>query len=399
MVRLFLKNMITLLAKKLIKNYQNYTDNGVRSAYGYLCAIVGIVLNLILFAGKFVAGTIAGSVAVTADAFHSLSDAASSVTGLIGFKLAAAKPNPKHPYGHGRIEYISSLLIAAILMVMGVELGKESIEKIIHPSNPTYSVMTFVILGISILVKLYMFLYNKSVAKKIKSSSMKAIAMDSISDTIATFAVLVSGIIAHFTGIQVDGYIGVMVALFILYAGVTSAIETVNELLGTPPEPEFVEEIENIVKSQKSILGIHDFIAHSYGPGNTYVSLHAEVPADGDILELHDMIDNAEFEIQQKLGCLATIHMDPVDIGPETLKVKEIVRTAITSIDESFLFHDFRMVAGPTHTNLIFDVVVPHGLKQTDVEIKRLISEKLKEADSKYICVITIDKDYAGHIK
>ena len=391
--------MITLLAKKFIKDYKNYSDGKVRSAYGYLCAIAGIVLNVLLFAGKFLAGTLAGSVAVTADAFNNLSDAGSSVIGLIGFKLASQKPDPKHPFGHGRYEYLSSLIISGVIIIMGVELLKESIDKIVNPAPTQFSLLTFAILGASILVKVYMFLYNRGIGRKLDSSSMKATAMDSLSDSLATLAVLVSGIISYLTHIQIDGYVGLAVTGFIFYAGISSALDTVNELLGTPPDPEFVEQIEQIDLAHDGVKGIHDLIAHNYGPGNTYISLHAEVPADGDIVEIHDMIDNIEFELSEKLGCLATIHMDPIDTSEAVVAVKNQFAAKLAEIDEQILFHDFRMVSGETHTNLIFDVVVPHNYKVSDEELRKKIELKVKEINPAYFCVITVDKDYAGYIK
>lgn len=392
--------MIKFLAKIFIKDSENVTDQRVRSAYGYLCGAVGIVLNILLFVGKFAAGTLSGSVAVTADAFNNLSDAGSSVISLIGFRLASQKPDPHHPFGHGRFEYIASLVISIIIIVMGFELGKSSFEKIVRPEPVEYSALTFVILAVSILVKLYMFLYNRSTGKRIDSSTMRATAMDSISDAVSTTAVLVSSVIAFFTSVSVDGWMGLAVAAFILFTGFQSAKETVDSLLGAPPEKEFVDEVANIVLSHDGIIGIHDMIVHNYGPGREFVSLHAEVPSDGNMVEIHDTIDNIEHDILQEMGCLATIHMDPVDVRDEfTANVKKRVKEIIEAIDPVITFHDFRMVSGPTHTNVIFDIMVPYGYKLSDEEVVKRISDAIHESDENLFAVIEVDKDFAGHIK
>lgn len=389
--------MIKFLAKIFIKDSENVTDQRVRSAYGYLCGAVGIVLNIFLFVGKFAAGTLSGSVAVTADAFNNLSDAGSSVISLIGFRLASQKPDPHHPFGHGRFEYIASLVISIIIIVMGFELGKSSFEKIVRPEPVEYSALTFVILAVSILVKLYMFLYNRSTGKRIDSSTMRATAMDSISDAVSTTAVLVSSVIAFFTSVSVDGWMGLAVAAFILFTGFQSAKETVDSLLGAPPEKEFVDEVANIVLSHDGIIGIHDMIVHNYGPGREFVSLHAEVPSDGNMVEIHDTIDNIEHDILQEMGCLATIHMDPVDVRDEfTANVKKRVKEIIEAIDPVITFHDFRMVSGPTHTNVIFDIVVPYGYKLSDEEVVKRISDAIHESDENLFAVIEVDKDFAG---
>ncbi|MBR3935422.1 MAG: cation transporter, partial [Oscillospiraceae bacterium] len=283
--------MIKLLAKIFIENSNNYTDNKVRSAYGYLCGVVGIVINIFLFGGKFLAGFISGSVAVTADAFNNLSDAGSSVISLIGFRLASQKPDPEHPFGHGRFEYIASLIISMIIILMGFELGKDSVGRIVTPEEVEYSVLTFVILGVSILAKFYMFIYNNAIGKKIDSTTLKATATDSISDTLSTFAVLVSAILGRTTGILIDGWVGLVVAGFIMFAGISSAKETIDSLLGTPPDEEFCKKVEDIVLSHDGMIGIHDMIVHNYGPGRVFISLHAEVPSDGNFVDIHDTID------------------------------------------------------------------------------------------------------------
>ena len=390
--------MIKLLAKIFIKDSQNTADSKVRVAYGYLCGAVGIALNILLFAGKIIAGTISGSVAVTADAFNNLSDAGSSIISLIGFRLASQKPDPHHPFGHGRFEYIASLIISIIIVLMGFELGKSSFEKIVAPQAVEYSAVTFAVLGVSVLVKLYMFFYNNSVGKKIDSATMRATAMDSISDAVSTGAVLISAVIAMFTNLALDGWMGLVVAAFIMVTGFKSAKETIDSLLGTPPSPEFVKQIEDMTLQYDDIIGVHDMIVHNYGPGRTFVSLHAEVPSDGDIVAIHDTVDNAEREIAKELGCLVTIHMDPVDVHDEhTAQLRENVSEIIKQINPDITFHDFRVVSGPTHTNLIFDIVSPMDCGLSDQELADTIADKIHQCNESYFAVINVDKDFASY--
>ena len=392
--------MINILAKLFIKNSENYKDSEVRSAYGYLCGIVGIVINVFLFGGKFIAGFLSGSVAVTADAFNNLSDAGSSVISLIGFRLASQKPDPHHPFGHGRFEHISSLIISMVIILMGFELGKDSVGKIVAPEEVEYSAITFAILGISILAKLYMFLYNRHFGKKIDSTALRATATDSISDTVSTTAVLLSAILTLKTGILIDGWVGLAVAGFIMFAGISSAKETIDSLLGTPPDEEFCKTVEKIVLDHEGVIGIHDMIVHNYGPGRVFISLHAEVPSDGNFVDIHDTIDNIEHDIMRETGCLATIHMDPVDVRDElTAQMKAKVAEIISGIDEKITFHDFRMVSGPTHTNVIFDIVVPYNYKYGDEEIVDIIANKIHETDERFFAVIDVDKDFTDHNK
>lgn len=390
--------MIKLLAKIFIKDSQNTADSKVRVAYGYLCGAVGIALNILLFAGKIIAGTISGSVAVTADAFNNLSDAGSSIISLIGFRLASQKPDPHHPFGHGRFEYIASLIISIIIVLMGFELGKSSFEKIVAPQAVEYSAVTFAVLGVSVLVKLYMFFYNNSVGKKIDSATMRATAMDSISDAVSTGAVLISAVIAMITNLALDGWMGLVVAAFIMVTGFKSAKETIDSLLGTPPSPEFVKQIEDMALQYDDIIGVHDMIVHNYGPGRTFVSLHAEVPSDGDIVAIHDTVDNAEREIAKELGCLVTIHMDPVDVHDEhTAQLRENVSEIIKQINPDITFHDFRVVSGPTHTNLIFDIVSPMDCGLSDQELADTIADKIHQCNESYFAVINVDKDFASY--
>ena len=390
--------MITLLSRLFIKetngslkeNPKNY-----REQYGVLCGITGIVLNVLLFIGKFLAGFFANSIAIMADAFNNLSDAGSSFITLVGFKMASQKPDSDHPFGHGRIEYISGLLVSIAILLMGFELIKSSIGKIIKPEDVATSTVTYVILIVSILIKLYMAFYNKRVGKKIDSVAMKATATDSISDCVATTVVLLCSLVAHFTSLQLDAYCGVLVAIFIFIAGFKAAKDTIDPLLGTPPENEFVEEIENTVMAHEDILGIHDLIVHNYGPGRIMISLHAEVDAHGDILVLHDLIDNIEHELKTKCNCQALIHMDPIINDDEEINhLKHDIADLIKEIDEKMTLHDFRVVKGPTHTNVIFDVVAPYNLPFKDEELKQIIAAKILDKFPCHYAVIEIDRDY-----
>lgn len=385
--------MVTLFAKIFIKNREDTKNPSVRQAYGILCGAMGIFLNLCLFAGKIIAGTISHSIAITADAFNNLSDAGSSIITLIGFKMAGQKPDPHHPFGHGRIEYISGLLVSVVILLMGVELLKSSVSKIFHPEMPVFSPVILVILLASILVKCYMFLYNRRLGKRLDSAAMAATATDSLSDTIATSTVLAATLIGHFTSLAVDGWCGLLVGLFICYAGCSAAKDTISPLLGQAPEKEFVRQISDIVTAHSEILGIHDLIVHNYGPGRVLISLHAEVPADGDFVALHDLIDTIEHELRDILNCHAVIHMDPICTGDEeTTRLNGVVKSCLAQINPSLSMHDFRVVAGPTHTNLIFDVVTPYDFPLSDADLKALIQTKMQEYSSAYYTVIDVDK-------
>ena len=358
----------------------------------------GIALNLLLFAGKFVAGILSHSIAVTADAVNNLSDAGSSVITLIGFKLAGQAPDPDHPFGHGRIEYISGLAVSFLIILMGVELLKSSVDKILHPAPVEGSALVLAILAASIAVKIYMYCYNCSIGKKIDSAAMKATAMDSLSDSAATLAVLAATLVGHFTDLMIDGWCGILVAAFILYSGISAARETISPLLGQAPDEEFVKKIEEIVLSHEQVQGMHDLMVHNYGPGRTMISLHAEVPAHGDILALHDTIDNIEGDLRRELKCDAVIHMDPiVTDDPAVQALKTQVEGELHRIDPSLSLHDFRLVTGPTHTNVIFDVVLPYRFRLSDGEV----AERLKRfvgglEGHRYFAVIQVDHSYTG---
>ena len=386
--------MISILSKIFIKDANDFTSPAIRRAYGTLCSIVGIFLNVLMFAGKYIAGTIANSVSITADAFNNLSDAGSSIITLLGFRLAGRKPDPDHPFGHGRIEYLSGLAVSILILLMGFELMKSSVTKFIHPEPVEASLLAGGIMVAAILIKVYMAFYNKTIGKKIDSAAMAAVAADSLSDTISTVVVLISMILSKFIDFPIDAVAGIFVAILILKTGFDSVRDTVAPLLGQAPDPELVKQIEEIVMKQEHVVGIHDFIVHDYGPGRLFVSLHAEVPGDVDIFELHDEIDNAEFELRDVIGCEPTIHMDPIDLNNEHLsELKEKVAAIIKEYDDVLSFHDFRMVPGETHTNLIFDVVVPAKYKKSNSQV----NEELKEIiHSKLDCfaVIIVEQSY-----
>ncbi len=389
--------MIELLANWFIPHRENLTDGAVRRAYGQLCGFVGIGLNILLFLGKFFAGTISGSIAITADAFNNLSDAGSSVVTLLGFRLAAQKPDPEHPFGHGRMEYLSGLVVSALILLMGVELAKSSFDKILHPAAVECSAITVVILVVSMLVKLYMSFYNRRIGKKINSAAMVATGIDSLSDTVSTAAVLVAMVVGQFTNLLIDGWVGMVVALFILYSACRAAMETVGPLLGQPPEEEFVKRIEEIVMAGENVCGIHDLVVHDYGPGRVMISLHAEVPCDGDILELHDMIDAVEMELREELNCEAVIHMDPIASSDETTNtLRATVAELVKKVHPKASIHDFRMVMGPTHTNLIFDAVVPFGEKLSNHQMEEEIKALVREMPGNYFAVVRVENSYVS---
>lgn len=366
-----------------------------RGRIGIICGVVGISLNILLFVFKYIAGVLTSSIAITADAFNNLSDAGSSFITMVGFILSGKKPDEEHPFGHARFEYISGLLVSLAILLMGFELAKSSIYKIIHPENIDTKIIAMIILVVSILVKLIMAIYNTVIGKKIGSSAMKATALDSLSDIVTTSVVLACVIIARFTGLNLDGISGLFVAVLIGIAGISAAKDTISPLLGEPPSEEFVERIEKLVMAHEGIIGIHDLVVHDYGPGRLMISLHAEVPGDGDIFVIHDLIDNVENELNEKLGCEATIHMDPVQTNDEYVDdIRKKVNCAIKKIDGKLSMHDFRMVTGPTHTNLIFDVVVPYSVKEENAIIRSKIEEMVKKIDEKFEVVIRIDKSF-----
>lgn len=387
--------MILLLAKWCIPNRERVEDGAVRRAWGALCGFVGIGLNLLLFAGKLVAGSISGSIAITADAFNNLSDAGSSVVTLLGFRLAGKKPDAGHPFGHGRMEYISGLVVAGLILVMGAELAKSSVDKILHPEAVTFSWLACGILLASIAVKLYMYRYNRAVGKKIDSAAMAATAADSLSDTAATAAVLLATVASRFISVPLDGWVGLVVALFILWSAVQAARDTISPLLGQAPDPALVRRIEELVMAHPQVVGVHDLVVHDYGPGRRIISLHAEVPADGELLEMHNAIDDIEMELARKLRCEAVIHMDPVVVGdPAVTALHEQVAALVKTIDPRLTIHDFRIVPGTTHTNLIFDVVTPFDEQLTRPQVAQQVCRLVEGMEDRYRAIIKVENSY-----
>lgn len=385
--------MIRFLARWLIQDHKNFKDEQVRSAYGTLCGALGIAFNLLLFAGKYIAGVLSHSVAITADSFNNLSDAGSSILMLFGFRLAGKKADAEHPFGHGRMEYVTGMIISILVLFMGVELLRSSFEKILHPQTVSFSILSASILAVSIGVKLYMAFYNRSVGFKINSSAMRAAAADSISDTVATTVVLLSMIISHYTGWQLDGYCGVLVAFFILYTGYSSIKDTLGELLGKSPDPVLVQALKETVLSYPEVVGIHDLLIHDYGPGRFMVSLHAEVPGNHDVFLLHDVIDRIEMELMERFHCEVTIHMDPVEVDNKRVaQARSRLMCELKNIDEAVSVHDFRMVTGPTHTNFIFDLEVPVDFALKDEQIRCEVESMVAKKFDNTFAVFKIDR-------
>lgn len=387
--------MTKLLVKLFIKDSENTKDPDVRESYGMLGSIVGIIVNILLSAGKYAIGVMSKSVSITADAINNLADAASCIVTLVSFRMAARKPDKEHPFGHGRIEYIAALAVGFLVELMGYELIKSSIDKIRNPEDVVFSVPAVAVLAISILGKVWLFIFNRTLGKKIQSPAMLAVAKDSLSDTTATFVAAISLILSIFTDIAVDGYLGIIVSIFILTSGFGILKESVSILLGTPPEKETVDKLIGFILSHEEIIGIHDLVIHSYGASRVFASIHAEVSADVDILSAHDTIDNIEKEVKKRYGIELVIHMDPIENNNEAVaELKEMATRVILTISDELSLHDFRIVAGPTHTNLLFDVVVPHGFEINEEKLISLISDKINEINSTYFCVITVDNSY-----
>ena len=387
------KEMIDLLLKRFIKDYDKTKNPEVRTRYGVFAGIVGIICNLILFLAKIIAGVLTASVSIMADAVNNLSDAGSSIVTLIGFKLAGKPADYEHPYGHGRIEYISGFIVSGAIIIMGFELLTTSFRKILHPTPLEVSVSSLIILVLSILMKMWMAKFNKRLGDKVDSAAMKATATDSLSDCISTTVVLLGVLITQFSNVDIDGYAGAFVALFVIIAGFKAAKETLSPLLGQPPSKEFVKELERLILEDEHIIGVHDLIVHNYGPGRVFVSVHAEVPADMDILVAHDCVDMAERRIEKRMGCFISIHMDPVITDDEVInEQKAVVQEIIDDISPDISMHDFRTIKGPHITNLIFDVLVPFGFNMKDDEIVGRIKDALRNKHENWRAVIQVDK-------
>lgn len=392
--------MVRLLAKWFIHEKESDSPERVRSAYGVLSGCFGIFLNLVLFTLKLIFGLIACAVSLQADAFNNLGDAGSSLISLIGFRLASKKPDRDHPYGHGRIEYIAGMLVSIAILLMGWSLFKNALTIILHGGEPAYTSHfwpSVAVMCVAILVKLYMFLYNRSLGKKYDSPTLRAVAFDSLSDTVATFAVLVSALLTHFVAlpewIRPDAWCGLLVSLFILYTGLKSVRETVAPLLGRRPDPSFVKQIEEATLSFEGIGGVHDVIVHDYGPGRIFVSLHAEVPEDGDIREIHEVIDNAEKYLSERFHCNATIHMDPIITqNPEAARLKAAMEAHLYAVDPRITLHDFHLIPGPEGTNLVFDAVLPYDYREPESELLAGIERDAKAISPRLHTVVEIDR-------
>ena len=388
--------MTNLLLKVFVKDYINTENPHVRAAYGKLCGVVGLVCNIILFIAKVLIGTLSGSVSITADAFNNLSDASSSIISLLGFKLSEKPADAEHPYGHGRYEYLSALSVAVLIILIGFELLKTSIGKIINPSSVSFSWVLVVVLSLSVIMKLWMMVFNKNLGNKIKSDTLIATAQDSRNDVISTLAVLCAAVISAFTKLNLDGWIGMAVAIFILISGFGLIKSTLDPMLGKAPDPEFVQKIRDRIMTYEGVLGVHDLMIHDYGPCRQFASVHVEMAAEEDVLKSHDVIDNIEFDFLKDMGLHMIVHYDPIITKNELVsnmryEIQEIVKT----IHSSLSIHDLRVVPGISHTNLVFDCLADFHLQMTDFELKSAISNAVKAIHPEYNCVITIDKNYA----
>lgn len=387
--------MNEFIFKTFVKDYNNTNDSGVREKYGKLAGAVGIISNLLLCVMKIGVGIFSKSIAIIADGVNNLADASSSIITLIGFKLSSLPEDEDHPYGHARIEYLTGLFVSIFIIIIGVQLMRTSIDKILHPVPPEFSITTIAILVIAILIKVWQAYFNVTVGKKIKSVALMATAADSRNDVISTSAVLVSVIVGKLSGLQIDGYIGCLVAAFIIWSGIQLVRETSSPLLGEAPDQELVQSIIDIVKKEPEALGIHDLIVHNYGPGKIFASMHIEVDADGDLMKSHDMIDNIERTVKQTLNIEFVVHMDPIKIDDPLIKeVHSVILSALSPLDGVENIHDFRVVPGPTHTNIIFDVVLSANCTLSEKEIIDIAGNAAKGISENYYVVITFDKAY-----
>lgn len=387
--------MVNYLARKFIKNYQNYDNTTVRKQYGMLCSLVSIVCNIILVLFKLTMGTITHSVAIMADGLNNLSDVGSNLASLFGFKLANKHPDEEHPYGHGRIEYVAGLIIAFLILLVGFQAFKDAVIKIIEPEKVIFTYLAALILVVSILIKLYMARFNKNIANKINSTTLQAASQDSLNDCLTTGASLIALIASLYTDLPVDGIIGALVSLIVLKSGVEIFKDTVDPLLGMAPDKELIKEIETYILSYPEVLGIHDLMMHDYGPGRRFLTLHVEVNCDEDIMVVHDEIDLIERSVLEKYHILTTIHMDPVDSNDSlTNELKEMVLKIVKEINPEYSIHDFRVITGPTHTNLIFDVLLPVSDQIDHKLLKKEINEKIKAVNSSFFTVMQIEHSF-----
>ena len=385
-----------LLAKLFVKNYQDVENPSVRTAYGKLSGIVGILCNVLLFAGKIAIGLLSGSVSIQADAFNNLSDASSSIISLLGFKMASRPADQDHPYGHARYEYLSGLFVALFILVVGIELFLSSFDKILHPVEVEFSVWVVIVLAFSILVKLWMMFFNFRMGKKISSGALLATSADSRNDVISTSAVLIAALISRFTALNLDGWMGVAVALFILLSGFGLVKDTIDPLLGKAPDPETVRYIEQKIMSYDGVLGMHDLMVHDYGPGRQFASAHVEMSYKADIFDSHELLDTIERDFLKE-GYRMVLHLDPiVTDDPHLAEVKSALGELLKGIDETYRFHDLRMVPGKNRTNLVFDLVVPAGSKVDDVALKNRVQQEVTARFPNHFCVITVENGYVA---
>lgn len=388
--------MTNLLIKLFIRDRFNTNNAKVRASYGTLSGIVGIAVNLLLSVAKLILGSITHSITITGDALNNLSDAGSSTISLIGFRISSKPADKEHPYGHGRVEYICGLGVSVIIMFMGFELIKSSIGKIIEPQKPEFSIAAIIVLALSMLGKLWLAMFNRKIGQAIHSDTVDAVVKDSLSDMAATAVSIISLILSRYFDLPFDGIFGVAVSLFVLWAGIGVFRTTTASLLGQPPAPETVKMIEEKIMSYEGIYGVHDLIVHDYGPGRCFVTAHAEVPSNTDIMQSHDLIDIIEQEIRNETGYNITLHMDPIVMDDEqTIAARSMVNNIVIKIHPELSIHDFRMVSGPHHTNLIFDVVIPFSAKIDASTVIERINSELSKADTKYYAVITIDHSYS----
>ena len=382
------------LVKTFVKRPEDTDDERVRYTYGRLAGAAGLTANVLLFAAKLAIGALSGSVAILADAFNNLSDAGSSIVTLVGFKLSSAPPDAEHPFGHGRMEYLSALGVAALIMAAGFELFLSAVDKIRHPALPEFGVLTIVVLALAIAVKLWMALFYKKIGNTIRSEALKASCADSRNDVICTGVVLLTSLIGWLSGVAIDGYVGLLVALFVIWSGFTVIKETLSPLLGQAPDPEMVQDIKNTVMAHPGIIGVHDLMIHNYGPGRLVLSLHAEVSCHEDMMRSHDLIDCVERELSRKYRAIACIHMDPVDSGNEEVETLKItVETILEDIDPRLTMHDFRVVFGETHTNLIFDVVAPFDFKD-EASVKAELQRRVTVVNPQLFTVVTVEHSF-----
>lgn len=387
--------MTKLLVKLFVKNHEATQLPEVRASYGKLSGMVGILCNVLLFAAKFIVGSLTASVAITADAFNNLGDASSGIVSFLGFKMASRPADKEHPYGHARYEYLAGLTVCVLILVIGVELFKESFGKILNPQPVEFSWGAVIVLVLAIAVKLWLAVFNGHLGKKISSQTLLATAADSRNDVIATGTVILATVLSYVTKLELDGYMGLCVALFILYSGVNLVKETLDPILGKAADEELVKEIERRIMEYPGVFGTHDLMIHDYGPGRQFGSVHVEVAAEEDVLKSHDMVDNIERDFLRDLNIHLIVHMDPIITKDESVRnLRHWLAGEVKKVHEELTIHDLRVVPGETHTNVIFDCVVPRGLRRSDEEIKEAIDALVKETYPNYFCVITIDHSY-----